>query len=87
MTARQSYTILLAMDYQIYDSRQAAAQIGITLTNLQVWLMRHPEYRPQRRISGDDLLWLPEDVERVKQARERTKKHGQRKTTSLATEG
>lgn len=67
------------MTNEIYDSRQVATQIGITLSALQVWLMRHPDHRPQRRISGDDLLWTAEDVERVRQARQRTAKYGTRR--------
>lgn len=63
----------------IYGSRQAAEQIGITLNNLQMWLTRHPEYRPTQRISGDDLLWMPEDIERVRVARSAKAKHGNRK--------
>lgn len=76
------------MDYvNAYDSRHAATQIGITLTNLQVWLARHPEYRPQRRISGDDLLWTDEDIERVKEARLGTVKHGRRKEERIPHKG
>lgn len=66
---------------QVYGSAQAAAQIGITLDNLQVWLRRHPEYRPANRISGDDLLWTPEDIEKVKQERAKPGK-GRRKAVS-----
>ncbi len=71
--------LLCMNNFNIYGSRQAAEQIGITLNNLQMWLARHPEYRPKQRISGDDLLWLPQDIERVKEARQRTAKHGNRK--------
>lgn len=69
-------------DLEFYGTAEAAQQLNIKHNTLQAWLSRHPEYRPSRRISGDDLLWLPEDIERVRQAREKTAKHGRRKETS-----
>jgi hypothetical protein len=70
------------MTYEVnfYGSTEVAQQLGIELNALQAWLHRHPEYRPQRRFSGDDLLWTPEDIDRVRQARQRTAKHGNRKS-------
>ena len=51
------------MSYEIFDSRQAATQIGITSKALRVWLV---------------LLWTPEDIERVRQARQAKAKYGNR---------
>lgn len=62
-----------------YGTPEVADQIGINLKALQMWLSRNPDFRPMRRFSGDDLLWTPEEIERVKNARQRTKKHGNRK--------
>lgn len=61
-----------------FGSREAAQQLEMGLNALQAWLYRHPEFRPTSRISGDDLLWTSADIERVKNARQRTKKHGNR---------
>ena len=61
----------------VYGTREAGEQLGLQITALRMWLQRHPEYRPKRRISGDDLLWSAEDIERVRQARA-TIKQGQR---------
>ena len=60
-----------------YGSQEAGEQLGLKKPALRQWLMRHTEYRPTRRISGDDLLWTREDIERVRQARA-TIKQGQR---------
>lgn len=65
-----------------YGSREVAQQLDMQLNALQAWLYRHPEYRPMRRISGDDLLWSAEDIARVREARKKTAKHGRRNTTS-----
>lgn len=62
-----------------YGTTEAAEQLGIGFSALQMWLSRHPEYRPVRRFSGDDLLWLPDDIDRVREARQRTAKHGNRR--------
>ena len=62
-----------------YGSTEAAELLGLNLNALQAWLSRHPEYRPARRFSGDDLLWTVEDIDRVREARQRTAKHGNRR--------
>ena len=69
----------MSYERNFYGTLEAAEQLCIEANALKVWLSRHPEYRPQRRFSGDDLLWLPEDIDRVREARQRTKKHGNRK--------
>ncbi len=61
-----------------YGSAEAAQKLGIELHSLQVWIHRHPEYRPNRRINKDDLIWSVEDIERVKVARAAKAKHGNR---------
>ena len=65
-------------EVKVYDSNQVAQELGTSYNALHMWLSRHPEYRPVRRFSGDDLLWTVEDVDRVRQARRRTAKHGNR---------
>lgn len=62
---------MLAMgnEVNVFDSRQVATQLEMSLDALQMWLSRNPEYRPKRRFSGDDLLWTAEDIERVREAR------------------
>lgn len=62
-----------------YGTPEAAQLLGLETNTLQMWVHRHPEYRPQRRFSGDDLLWTAEDIEKVRQARARTAKHGTRR--------
>ena len=59
----------MANKRSFYGSREVAESLGIRLVTLQMWLSRNPEYRPRQRISGDDLLWSEEDIERVKLAR------------------
>ena len=49
----------------------------MTPTALRSYLHRYPDLRPAWRISGDDLLWMPEDVERVAEVRA---KRGRQKT-------
>ena len=56
-------------EQNFYGSQEAGEQLGLKKPALRAWLTRHPEYRPKRRISGDDLLWTREDIERVRQAR------------------
>jgi hypothetical protein len=63
-----------------YGTPEAAQQLGMGLHALQVWVWRHPEYRPSGRIS-DDMLWTVEDIQRVREARQRTAKHGNRKSS------
>lgn len=62
---------------EVITTADAAAMLGITPENLRVYLYRNPDLRPGRRISGDDLLWSPEDVERVAEVRAN---RGRRKT-------
>ena len=68
----------MSYERNFYGTPEAAEQLCIEANALKVWLSRHPEYRPTQRFSGDDLLWLPEDIERVREARPRTAKHGNR---------
>ena len=58
----------------IYDSKQAAQELDTNRDALLKWLSRTPEYRPKRRFSGDDMLWTSEDIERVKEARQKRRK-------------
>ena len=61
-------------EQNFYGSQEAGEQLGLKKPALRAWLTRHPEYRPKRRISGDDLLWTREDIERVRQRGDR-KRH------------
>lgn len=63
--------LTMVYDKDFYGTAEVAQELGIGLKALQVWLHRHPEYRPDRRFNGDDMLWNHQDVERVRQARER----------------
>lgn len=62
-----------------YGTPEAAQLLGLETNTLQMWVHRHPEYRPARRFSGDDLLWTAEDIQRVREARQAKAKHGNRK--------
>lgn len=66
-------------EVQVFGSNQVAQELGTSYHALLMWLNRHPEYRPVGRFSGDDLLWTVEDIEKVRQARQRTAKHGTRR--------
>lgn len=66
-------------EHNVYGTPEAAQQLGIKTNTLQAWIYRNPEFRPTRRFSGDDLLWTVEDIDRVRQARQRTAKHGNRR--------
>lgn len=65
-----------------FGTPEAAQQLGMGLKALQVWVWRHPAYRPSERIS-DDMLWSAEDIDRVRQARQRTAKHGNRRKETI----
>ncbi len=60
-------------DLNVYDTPGVARALALKPNTLIAWLSRNPEYKPKRRISGDDLLWTPEDIERVKEARANSK--------------
>lgn len=60
------------MEEKLLDSEQAAAQMGLTLTALHVWLHRNPEFRPRQSFGGS-YLWSKEDVQRVVEKRQRRK--------------
>ena len=61
----------------IITTDDAADILKMTPAALRTYLYRYPDLRPGRRISGDDLLWSPEDVERVAEVRAN---RGRRKT-------
>jgi hypothetical protein len=53
----------------IITSADAARMLGMSTGALTMYLSRYPDLRPARRISGDDLLWTPGEVERVSERR------------------
>lgn len=46
------------------DSKTAAKKIGVTITHLHVWLLRHPEFKP-RQSYGKSYLWTEEEITKV----------------------
>ncbi len=64
----------MSNERNFFGTPEVAQQLGIGLKALQMWLSRHPEYRPTLRISGDDLLWSIEEIERVKEARNKKRR-------------
>ena len=60
---------------KLVDSSQAAAEIGISLDNLYMWLSRHPEYRPHQSFGGA-FLWSSEEIAKVIERRQRKRRAG-----------
>lgn len=58
---------------------QVADQIGTSRKNLNLYLVRHPELRPAKRLQpSGDLLWTDEEIERLIETRAVKKNKGGR---------
>jgi len=54
---------------------QVADQVGTSRKNLNLYLVRHPELRPAKRLQpSGDLLWTEQDIQRLIETRA-TRKH------------
>jgi hypothetical protein len=50
-------------------TRQAAEELGISHTNLRVYINRHPELAPAKSMHENMNVWTDEEIEAVRQAR------------------
>lgn len=54
---------------QFKTTAQAAAELGTTRINLNVYLFRHPDLKPKPKINHDDLFWTDDEIAAVREAR------------------
>jgi hypothetical protein len=64
----------------IKTSTQVADELGITRESLIVYLGRHPELKPAKRIEpSGDFIWTDEEIEQLAEARRNKSKGGRPK--------
>lgn len=60
---------------ETFTTPEAAEQIGLKASSLRVWLTRHEQYKPARKV-GYNYLWTQEEIDAViKQRAEYAEQH------------
>jgi len=53
---------------------QVASLVGTSRQSLNMFLSRHPDLRPEKRLQpSGDLLWTDEEIDRLKEAKAKAK--------------
>lgn len=50
---------------------EVVPDVGLTHQSLINYLTRHPELRPEEKLPSGDYLWTDEEIQRLREARER----------------